>query len=498
MAQDNGVEQFCVGTELEGTTAEEMRWREVITGTGGVTSIYTGPLVYAANWTFTNTVMFWDALDYIGIDAYYPVAPTITATVEEIKMGWTEPISFLQGLSEEWDKSIIFTEIGYRSIDGAGMAPWDFSPSRPVDLQEQADLYQAFFEAIFPQPWLQGVYLWSWDTNPMQGGACSQDFTPLDKPAEDVLREFYGGQPKSGFVGLTPRPNEEGALSIYEDALADGWWNGSWNATVAFTATDQVYAGQHSISVTVSDWGGLSLGDGHLDTTPYQWIEFYLRKVNPNDTIMNFWWPPGAPELPKVDDCRYKVEEIDGWAHVRIPLASMQADNTVVEKFAMQPYVDGGESRFWVDNVRLLGVIPVELSEGYTQQAPAGETVTYDHVLQNFHWTTDTIGVEAVSEHDWPLTLLVGGMSGTPGTIYIPVELGPGMTTTVQVNVTVPMTATVGMTDTIVVEATSVTQPPGTGTIQPRYFDTLEDVTKVVQDTFALYLPLVLRISPTP
>jgi hypothetical protein len=163
----------------------------------------------------------------------------------------------------------------------------------------------------------------------------------------------------------------------------------------------------------------------------------------------------------------------------------------------MQPYVNGGESTFWVDDVRLLGVIPVELSDGYTQQAPPGETVTYDHVLQNFHWTTDTIGVEAVSENNWPLTLVVGGVSSTPGTVYVPVQLGSGMTTTVQVSVTVPM-ATIGMTDTIVVTATSLTQPPGTGTMQPRYFDTLEDVVEVAQDTFAVYLPLVLRIAPTP
>jgi hypothetical protein len=81
MAQDNDVERFCVGTELEGTAVQEARWRNVITGTLGVTGIYTGPLLYAESWTYTNTVMFWDLLDYIGIDAYYPVALTTTATL---------------------------------------------------------------------------------------------------------------------------------------------------------------------------------------------------------------------------------------------------------------------------------------------------------------------------------------------------------------------------------------------------------------------------------
>lgn len=479
MAQDTSVEQFCVGTELEGTIAEEARWREIISGTGGVTSIFTGPLVYAANWTYTNTVMFWDALDYIGIDAYYTVAMTTTATVSDMKLGWTEPVSFLQGLSEEWDKPIIFTEIGYRSIDGAGMAPWDYGANQPLDMQEQADLYQAFFEVVFPQPWLHGVFLWSWDTNPMQGGKCSRDYTPVDKPAEDVLRFFYGGDPRSEFEGLMPRPDDLGAMYIYTDQLAAGWWNGSWNATVELTATDPVYTGTNAISVTVTNWGGLSLGDGEVDTTPYHWVEFYLNKANPTDDIMNFWWQPDGTELPKIDDCRYTISETNGWAQVRIPLESMQADTTLVQQFAMQPYVNGGESTFGVDQVRLLGVIPVELSDGYAQQTSPGWAITYDHILQNYLWTTDTIEIEAVSSRDWPLTLIVGGVSSPT------VQLGPGMTTTVQVQLTVPPTETIGMTDTTEVVATLLTQT--------QYFDTLTDVTEVVEVPFTVYLPVILR-----
>lgn len=484
MAQDNDVEQFCVGTELEGTVAEEMRWREVITGVSGVTSIYTGPLVYAANHTYTNTVMFWDALDYIGIDAYYVVASTNTATVEDIKLGWTEPISFLQELSDEWGKPIIFTEIGYRSVDGAGMAPWDYGPGFSLDLQEQADLYQAFFEVVFPQPWLEGVFLWSWDTNPMQGGQCDRGFTPLDKPAELVLRQYYGGEPKGGAGNLPPRPNELGAMYIYTDALAAGWWDGSWNATVYYTETAPVYTGQNSISVTVNNWGGITLGDGSFDTTPYQWLEFYLRKVNPLDEIRIFFWDNGT-ELPKIDDCRYTVSEIDGWAHVRIPLSALKADDKVLQRFSMQPYVNGGTSSFWIDQVRLLGVIPVELSDGQTKQAMPGQTVTYDHVLQNYHSTTDTLSVEVDPSHSWPLTLTVGGVSGSGP---ISVELAADMTTTVQIQLAVPLAQELGVTETTVVTATSVTQP--------QYFDTLTDVTEV--RLFRLYLPLVLRSYSTP
>lgn len=36
LAQDNGVEQFCAGTELVGTSGRETDWRQVITNVRGI------------------------------------------------------------------------------------------------------------------------------------------------------------------------------------------------------------------------------------------------------------------------------------------------------------------------------------------------------------------------------------------------------------------------------------------------------------------------------
>lgn len=45
LAQDQGVEQFCIGTELLGTTQRAAEWREIA---AGVRAVYNGPIVYAA------------------------------------------------------------------------------------------------------------------------------------------------------------------------------------------------------------------------------------------------------------------------------------------------------------------------------------------------------------------------------------------------------------------------------------------------------------------
>ena len=71
-AQAQGVELMCVGTELTSSVRYEARWREVI---ARVRSVYEGPLTYAANWHDEYLdIKFWDALDYAGLDPYFPLS----------------------------------------------------------------------------------------------------------------------------------------------------------------------------------------------------------------------------------------------------------------------------------------------------------------------------------------------------------------------------------------------------------------------------------------
>ncbi len=486
IAADNGVEQFCIGTELDSTAVEELDWRELITGTNGIETIYEGLLVYAANHTYTNTVMFWDALDYIGIDAYYVLAVTTTATLDDFNTGWAAPVAFLEDLAQEWNKQIIFTEIGYRSIDGAGMAPWAYEGNPALDLQEQSDLYQAFFETVYPQEWFAGVFWWSWDTNPMQGGPCDRGYSPLDKPAEDVLRVYFGGEPEEIGGGLNPRPNEAMGRDIYiDEALAQGpgwgWWSGTWHGgTLTFNATDEIFAGQSSLRADLigQDWDAAQIGGWGtpLNSGLNYGLEFYIKQENLDHGLQMIF--NGGNTL---DYCRYTIGQENGWSHVRIPFVDANWLNTDIAAswFAIQ--TQGNDTTFWLDNMRVLGAIPVELSDGYNQDARVGETVVYNHVLKSFNTTTATFALEATSSRNWPIDLVVGDAGST----YIgPFQLGPGMTTTVQILLTVPPTETLGVTDTTTLSAYKVE------TII-LYSDMLQDITTVVPRF--IYLPLVMR-----
>ena len=96
----------------------DRRWRALITD---VREVYRGPLTYAANFDQYQAVGFWDALDVMGINAYFPLRESVrpVAHVEELRAeileGWRAVLEDIdtfrseQGLAEV---PVIFTELG--------------------------------------------------------------------------------------------------------------------------------------------------------------------------------------------------------------------------------------------------------------------------------------------------------------------------------------------------------------------------------------------------
>ncbi|MBN2002710.1 MAG: hypothetical protein JXA21_05080 [Anaerolineae bacterium] len=361
MAQDLGVDQFCVGTELMSTEAQTISWRNVISE---VAAVYTGTLTYAANHGSENAITWWDDLDYIGVDAYYRLVENqahTNPTVDELKATWATLVISLEALSEQYDRPIIFTEVGYRSVDGMTYQPWDYSAGTVLDLQEQVDAYQALFESVYTQTWFNGLYMWSWDTNPAQGGMCDLGYSPYNKPAENVLRQWYGAEQKvlpGG--GLQPKPDYDNALSLYSDQMDNGWWNGSWGGTVALTATDEVYEGNYAIrgDFLIYNWGAIALGiDTPVDTTPYRWLEFALLKDVASRELRIFGNTDTGAEVAKISEACFIAEENDDWMLVRVPLSEFYANDRLMSRFAVQNFTNDAGT-IWMDNVKLVPAAP--------------------------------------------------------------------------------------------------------------------------------------------
>jgi hypothetical protein len=186
------LEQFdllSIGTELEGLTAYPDDWRRLI---AEVRRVYRGPLTYAANWGHEfETISFWDALDYTGVNNYYPLASKPSARVEELLPGAERLAEWFGALSRKWHKPIVFTEVGYPSVRGGASEPWIESADLGVSVEEQAAAYEASFRAFAGRQWLRGMFWWKWPSSGRGGGPRDASYTPLGKPAEEVLRAWF-------------------------------------------------------------------------------------------------------------------------------------------------------------------------------------------------------------------------------------------------------------------------------------------------------------------
>lgn len=188
IADSMNVEMFCIGTELSTSArTREAFWRTLIQQ---VRDVYKGAITYSANWDSYEKIPFWDAVDFIGVNAYFPLHDASHPTMRQLVNGWRPYVKKLKNLNRRTGKPIIFTEYGYRNIDYAAKAPWE-SSRRNITINEevQADAYQALYQAFWQEKWFGGGFLWKWFYKMPRRE--DTDFSPQGKPAMDVVKQWY-------------------------------------------------------------------------------------------------------------------------------------------------------------------------------------------------------------------------------------------------------------------------------------------------------------------
>lgn len=197
MATLTNVELFCIGTELRTSIkTQPKKWFQLIKE---IRQIYTGELTYAANWYDEyEHVPFWNELDHIGIQAYFPLTKTGNPSLEAIEKGWDTHIKDMELLHEKYQKPILFTEVGYKSESQATIKPWEWSSILSPLTKKKSDktqqlAYEALFKKTWKQPWLSGIYVWEWNNRTSKESAKADlDFSPRFKPAENTIAKWYG------------------------------------------------------------------------------------------------------------------------------------------------------------------------------------------------------------------------------------------------------------------------------------------------------------------
>ena len=191
LAEETNAEILCIGTELEKFIEHRPAyWYELIKK---IKTVYKGQLTYAANWDEFKRTPFWGELDYIGVDAYFPVSDSQTPTVKECLEGWKAHKALISGVSVKFDKPILFTEFGYRSVDYSGKEPWKSDRSmNSINMEAQTNTTKALFDTFWQEDWFAGGFIWKWFRNhEKSGGKNNTQFTPQNKPVEAIIESYF-------------------------------------------------------------------------------------------------------------------------------------------------------------------------------------------------------------------------------------------------------------------------------------------------------------------
>lgn len=189
IANKEKVEMICIGTELSCTaTVKGYLWDDMIKKIRGK---YSGLLTYAAHWDRYQDIRFWGSLDFVGINAYFPLTNKQRPTYDELMTGWTKWVAEIEEFQQKVNKPIIFPECGCNAADGSAIRPWEHVSRSEVNLQLQQKYYKALIETFWNKDYFYGMYWWYWGTNIRMGGKYNRGFTPQNKPAETVLKDWY-------------------------------------------------------------------------------------------------------------------------------------------------------------------------------------------------------------------------------------------------------------------------------------------------------------------
>jgi hypothetical protein len=185
------AEIFCAGSELCSTETRRDAWARLLIRLRRATPSL---LSYSFNWDHLRQGRIADLFDVVGMNAYHDLAEGPGTPESRLIAAW-EPIrADIESWRKRHGRPLLFTEVGYRSVQVAEREPWNYLWKQPYDGEAQARCYRAFLTAWADHPALAGCFFYSWRG---EGGSGDTGYTPRGKPAEAVLRRWLSPSPQS-------------------------------------------------------------------------------------------------------------------------------------------------------------------------------------------------------------------------------------------------------------------------------------------------------------
>lgn len=205
IADSTGAEALCIGTEYRTAAVKRPTfWKNLISE---IRLFYKGELTYCANWDDYQQVSFWEDLDFIGMSGYFPLSNSVTPTVKELVKAWKPVKSQLKAFAQSAGKPVVFVEMGYRNIDNTAWRSWEMEYKQvKTNPLAQANAFEAFFTSVWNEPWFGGALIWKWYDYHERIGIENDDWTPQNKPAQQVIKKYFKPGGDVVDVGDAPKP----------------------------------------------------------------------------------------------------------------------------------------------------------------------------------------------------------------------------------------------------------------------------------------------------
>ncbi|MHB8671050.1 MAG: glycoside hydrolase family 113 [Acidimicrobiales bacterium] len=198
LAQAHGVWLYAIGHEMNSLQGEAGQFRALA---HAVRQRFHGKLIYGMDWSslagFGDQITFWDAVDVIGVSAYFPLSGESNPSVAQLEAGWHASAApkwlghrwfdALAALAQGTGRPVLFVEVGYVSTTHAAQDPGDPNRVYQTSQQSQLNAYQALLATFEEQPWWLGVVWWDWDL----GSSDAATYTPRGKLAEQLITRWY-------------------------------------------------------------------------------------------------------------------------------------------------------------------------------------------------------------------------------------------------------------------------------------------------------------------
>ncbi len=193
LAAEEEAEIICIGVELSSLEPETEHWLKLIEE---VRSVYDGQLTYSVNWNrvYNGNIEFWEELDFIGVDAFFPLDAPPEATTAELIVAWQPWVKAINDLKTLHDMPVVLTEAGVVSQVGSYQFPWrwqldNLEDTEALDMEAQRNYYAATCEVM--DEVVNGIYWWNFELDPPANPESDPSFNPTGKPAANVIRNCF-------------------------------------------------------------------------------------------------------------------------------------------------------------------------------------------------------------------------------------------------------------------------------------------------------------------